>query len=83
METKMYYILGTVFLITSGLIYTFERVMSNFSMSWGQGTSTSQGNVTSFYMPLLPSLFSNVFITLFIIISVIFFAKGYAKNKAN
>lgn len=83
METKIYYILGTVFLISSGFIYTFERVMSNCSMSWGQGVSMSQSNVTTFTMPLLPSPFSNIFITLFITISVIFFVRGYAKNKAN
>ncbi len=80
MEKKIYYILGTVFIITSGLIYTFERFAANYLSPSGHGEATSQGSIVTYTMTLKPSLFSNLFIAIFIVIGVIFFARGYAKK---
>lgn len=80
MDKKMYYILGTIFIITSGIIYTFERFTSQYSLP-GQSTSFSQNSnsVTSYLIPL-QSPFSNLFIPVFIVIGVIFFVRGYSKK---
>jgi len=79
MDKKIYYILGTIFIITSGFFYTFERVITP-SIS-GQIPSSSQaGNASTATILLHSSPFSNLFIAAFIVIGVIFFASGYAKN---
>ncbi|MHB8064932.1 MAG: hypothetical protein ACYDG2_20310 [Ruminiclostridium sp.] len=83
MDKKLYYILGTVFVITSGLIYTFERFISQNSLPV-QGTNISQGgNVSSYTVTLHSSLFSNIFVSIFLVIGGIFFIRGYTKNKSN
>jgi len=78
MEKKIYYILGTVFIALSGIIYTFERFISYYSMI-GQRLSMSQ--VGSGMITLqLPNLATNIFVILFMILGVSFYIGGY-KNK--
>jgi hypothetical protein len=78
MEKKIYYVLGTVFIALSGIIYTFERFISYYSMI-GQRLSMSQ--IGSGMIDLqLPNLATNIFVILFIILGVSFYIGGYKKK---
>jgi hypothetical protein len=78
MDKKLYYVLGTIFIIVSGFLYTIERGIAYYS--WiGQRISASQvGSFSS--NPELPGLLSNIYIPVFVIIGVIFYALGYKKR---
>ncbi len=78
MDKKLHYVLGTVFIITSGILYSFERFIAYFF--W-----IGQMNVTGSFPtnPLvLPGLSSNIFIPIFLIIGVVLFVLGY-RCKSN
>lgn len=78
MDKKSYYVLGTIFIVVSGFIYTIERGIAYYS--WiGQRMSASQiGSSTT--SPQLPGLLTNIYIPAFVIVGVIFYVKGYMEK---
>jgi hypothetical protein len=77
MDKKLYYILGTVFIVTSGILYSLERFISYFA--WIGQMNANTGSFPTY--PDLPSLFTNVFVPTFIIIGVILFVLGCKKHN--
>lgn len=75
---KVYYILCSVFIIISSMIYTFERFISYYSMI-GERMSFSQvGN--GMINLVLPNLSTNIFVPLFILMGVLLYIFGYIKK---
>ncbi|AFS78277.1 hypothetical protein Curi_c12660 [Gottschalkia acidurici 9a] len=77
MNKKLYYILGTVFIITSGILYSLERAISYFS--WIGQMNADSSSFPSY--PNLPNIFTNSFVPTFIVIGVILFVLGYRKHN--
>lgn len=78
MDKKVRYILGTVFIIAAGLIYTFERFISYFA--WIGEMNANLGSFSTY--PDIPGVFTNIFVPIFIIMGVIFFwSNSKDKNK--
>lgn len=77
MDKKLYYILGTVFIISSGFLYSFERFIAYYE--W---IGISNANIGSYYSsPHLPGVLTNIFIPIFIIIGFTLIVKGYKNNN--
>ncbi len=77
MDKKLCYVLGTVFIITSGILYSFERFIAYFV--W---ISKMNAHTVSFPpYPSLPGLLTNIFVPIFIIVGITFFVLSY--NKSN
>ncbi len=77
MDKKLYYILGTVFIITSGILYSLERLISYFSWIGQMNAKTESSPI----YPSLPSINTNIFVSVFIIIGIILFALGAIKHN--
>ncbi len=77
MDKKINYILGTVFIITSGILYSLERLISYFS--WIGQMNANTGSYPTY--PDLPSINTNIFVLIFIIIGIVFFALGAIKHN--
>lgn len=77
MDKKLYSILGTVFIISSGFLYSFERFIAYYG--WiGTLNSNIGSHSTS---PHLPGIFTNIFIPIFLIIGFVLIVKGYKNNN--
>ena len=77
MDKKLYYILGTVFIISSGFLYTFERFIAYYE--W---IGILNANISSYSSsPHLPGVLTNIFIPIFIIIGFTLIVKGYKNNN--
>ena len=77
MDKKLCYILGTIFIISSGFIYVIERGIAYYS--WiGQKMSHTGSFETN---PQLPSLFTNIYIPTFLVIGIVFYVIGYRKRN--
>jgi hypothetical protein len=76
-----YKVLGFVFLIVSGLIYTFERISSVLSTSLIKA-SFYAGKMTG-EIPEVKygNLFDNFFVPLFFLLSVILLVYGFKKSE--
>ncbi|MBW7453136.1 hypothetical protein ACFOLF_00090 [Paenibacillus sepulcri] len=70
-----YKVLGAIFMISSGLIYTIERCMANISNSFIVAGYASHGTNTNF-KPEYPSFNDNFFVLFFLIIGILIFAYG-------
>ncbi|MBP1926515.1 hypothetical protein J2Z76_002384 [Sedimentibacter acidaminivorans] len=77
MDKKLCYILGTVFIVTSGILYSIERFIAYFS--WIGQMNAHTGSFPTY--PDLPSIFTNIFVPAFIIMGVILFILGYRKHN--
>lgn len=77
MNNKLYYILGTVFIVTSGILFSLERFISYFA--WIGEMNAHTGSYPAY--PDLPSLFTNIFVPTFSIVGVILFTLGYKKHN--
>jgi len=77
MDKKICYILGTIFIITGGFIYTTERALSYFVWIGQMNAALHVGNYPS--SPQLPVFFTNLFIPIFIVVGIIFFLAGYKR----
>ena len=66
MERKTSLILGALFTLTSGLMYSVERVIS--IVHWSALTHTGSYPTT----PPTPSMLDNLFIPLFLLVGIIF-----------
>lgn len=78
MDKKLYYVFGTIFIIASGFLYTIERAISYYSWVGQKMSITQTGEYYAF--PQLPNLLTNIYIPIFVIISVICFVLGYRKK---
>jgi len=77
MDKRYNYVFGTIFIITSGVLYTMERFIAYFS--W---VGAMNAHPTSYAThPTLPDLQTNIYIPIFIIIGICFFVSGYRKRK--
>lgn len=68
---QLYLILGSAFLIASGLIFTLERMIT-----WG--TELSTGTWSTFPES---SFFSNLFVSLFLLLGIVFFVLFFRINN--
>ena len=76
MDNKTYCILGTLFIIAGGLIYSIERAIAY--LVWvGQMNALSSWPT----LPELPTFLTNFFIPVFIFVGIIFFLVGYKKGR--
>jgi hypothetical protein len=78
MDKRLFYILGTVFIIASGILYSFERFIAYFS--WIGQMNAHTGSFPN--NPDLPGLSSNIFIPIFVIIGIALFVLG-CRCKSN
>lgn len=69
MDKKVNCILGSVFIITAGIIYTFERFISYFA--WIGEMNANLGSFSTY--PNTPGVFTNIFVPIFIFMGVFFF----------
>jgi len=79
MNKRFNYVLGTIFIITSGILYTIERFIAYFSWVGVMNAHTGSFDI----YPSLPDLQTNVVIPIFIIIGICFFVSGYKKKERN
>lgn len=78
MDKKVRYMLGTVFIIAAGLIYTFERFIAYFA--WIGEMNANLGSFSTY--PDIPGVFTNIFVPIFIGIGVLFWVSTRKdKNK--
>jgi hypothetical protein len=78
MDKKLFYILGSVFIIASGFLYTLERFIAYFA--WVGQMNAHTGSFPN--NPDLPGLSSNIFIPTFLLIGIVLFVLGY-RGKSN
>ena len=71
---NMCYILGTVFLITSSLLYTLQRAIS--VMVWKGEVDARINGIVPLHPPGAFEPFTNVFVPAFLLIGIILFAYG-------
>jgi hypothetical protein len=76
MDKKLYYILGTVFIITSGILYSIERFIAYFT--WIGQMNAHTGSCPNY--PSLPGIQTNIFVAIFTIISIFLFVSGYREK---
>lgn len=77
MNKRMCYIFSVIFIIASGILYTFERFISN--LNWVGQINSHLGSSTN--KPELPDVFTNLFIPLFFILGIAFMVKGHLSDK--
>lgn len=78
MDRKLYYILSAVFMIMSGILYTIERGIAYFT--WVGQMIASSHTESCPINPQMPGLLSNLYIPIFVIISLILCILGYRKK---
>jgi hypothetical protein len=78
MDKKLYYFLGSIFIITSGFLYTIERGIAYYSWIGQMMSASHTGSFPN--NPKLPNLLTNIYIPVFIIIGVVFIYLGYRKK---
>ncbi|MFK9095176.1 hypothetical protein [Bacillus salipaludis] len=76
MNAKTYTILGCVFILVSGLIFTLERLRVAIVFV---GENVSQGSFRA--SPLSPSIADNLVSIIFLAISIVFFYKAKSGEK--
>lgn len=77
MDKKLCYILGTIFIISSGFLYVIERWIAYYS--WIGQMATRTGSYLTY--PQLPSLFTNMYIPIFLILGIVFYILPYRKRN--
>ena len=70
----MCYILRTVFVITSGLIYTIQRAIS--VLVWNGEINAKINGIVPIHPPGPLEPFTNVFVTIFLLVGIILFVHG-------
>ncbi|MFJ7738832.1 hypothetical protein ACIQ2D_21225 [Lysinibacillus sp. NPDC097287] len=77
---KLYKVFGAVFIIISGLIYTLERGFSMLSTSLIRAGFFSGGMGGEIPEVEVNTLFSNLYVPLFLIIGLILVVYGFLKK---
>ncbi|WP_052124383.1 hypothetical protein [Planococcus sp. PAMC 21323] len=75
MDTRTGYILGSLFMLTSGLIFTIERLTAY--VYWTGQVNTGQWDT----VPQTFSFFDNLFIPLFFIVGLGLIAVSFERNR--
>ena len=73
MDKKISLLLGSLFILTSGLIFTIERLISY--IYWSAQINTGTWNITPQPMPLTDNLFTGLFLLVGIVLVVMSFKK--------
>jgi hypothetical protein len=73
-------VLGTIFMIISGLIFTIERCVASISDSLIVAGHASHGMAVAF-TPEYPSISDNFFVLFFLILGILIFAYGLIKKN--
>ncbi|MCR2822260.1 hypothetical protein [Lederbergia panacisoli] len=74
MDKRLNLILGSIFILTSGLLYSIERIIS--LIYWSVLTRTGEYPT----IPPPPNLLDNLFVPLFFIVGAIFFFAAFKKE---
>lgn len=77
MDKKLCYILGTIFIVSSGFFYTIERGIAYYS--WIGQMNAHVGSYSSNLQ--IPSLTTNIYIPIFLIIGIILYICAYKKRN--
>jgi hypothetical protein len=80
LSNHTYKLLGTIFMIISGIIFTIERCVANISGSLIVAGHASHGTAVGF-QPEYPSFNDNFFVLFFLIIGILIFAYGLIKKN--
>ena len=75
MDKKVNLILGSLFILTSGLIFTIERLSAY--VYWSAQINTGTYDTT----PETMLLFDNLFIALFFLIGIVFIIVSFKKER--
>lgn len=75
MDKRLCYVLGTVFIISSGILYSFERFIAN--LAW-IGQMNALNSFPTY--PELPGLLTNIFVPIFVLMGITLFVIGYKKT---
>ena len=75
MDKKISLILGSLFILTSGLIFTIERLSAY--VYWSAQINTGTCDTIPETMPL----FDNLFIALFFLIGIVFIIMSFKKER--
>lgn len=75
MDKKLGLVLGSLFIITSGLIYTMERLIAY--IYWLAQINTGSWDTIPQTMPLL----KNLFIGAFLIVGIVFIVMSFKKES--
>lgn len=83
MGNNFYKILGTIFMITSGIIYTAERIVEKISVALVTAGFASQGtNNTDFLRNThYDGFFANFFVWFFFFLGFLLLAYGFPNEK--
>lgn len=79
MGNNFYKVLGAVFMVFSGLIYTFERIAERISSSIIEAGYAANGHLNEIE-PDYPGFFNNFFVWFFLFIGFILLAYGFPKK---
>jgi len=71
---NMCYILGTMFVITSGLIYTLQSAIS--VLVWNGEINARINGIVPIHPPGPLEPFTNVFVPIFLLVGIILFVHG-------
>lgn len=80
MGNNFYKVLGSVFMILSGIIYTSERIIENISTSLIIAGFASHGTGANIE-PNYPGFFENFFVWFFFFLGFILLAYGFPNSK--
>jgi len=73
MKSSIFFVLATILLLASGLIFTIERFIAYYS--WIGQMQAHTGSFPTY--PELPTFFSNGFVPLFLVGSFVLFVIGF------
>ncbi|UUZ80712.1 hypothetical protein LJK88_38720 [Paenibacillus sp. P26] len=81
MGNDFHKILGTVFLIASGVIYTAERIASNMAEAIAASGAAAQAaaHETTRIYPVLPE--NNLFVWIYAVIGVVLLVSGFPSGR--
>jgi len=80
MGNNFYKILGTIFMVISGLIYTAERIIEKLSDALEVAGHASHGTAIA-RTPHYPGFFDNFFVWFFLFIGFLLLAYGFPNYK--
>lgn len=81
MGNDFYKILGSVFMLMSGILYTIERVVTTITSSKVHAEYVAQGIYKKFE-PEYPIFFDNFFVVFFLLVGFVILAYGFPKKSS-
>lgn len=80
MRNNVYKVLGTIFMLTSGILYTAERMIEKVSVAIVASGYASHGVGTD-RTASYPHFFDNFFVWFFMLVGFILLVYGFLKEK--